>query len=283
MKMKTLIIALLVAGLGAVSGYAQTRTNAELGGISRTASTNLTTDPASIQVVKDLLAALKSEAAATNLNQATREAYTFAIQHVQGIVDGEGFAPIPSSGLWGDYYWLGYANVVSWALFVKDNNYVNSSILTNVNRFDALIVVHPVVKVTNAATAKKLVIHGLGIQLVYRNGNLASVIDPAKRLEIIERRTAGLSVVGPDALPKTKALTTAINTGNGLLEALQAFIGNDLPNLGAALAKKIADVQAQKEQFNSGLKDPTPGDIAIIGSWLGIEPTAAWIKQYNGQ
>jgi hypothetical protein len=140
-----------------------------------------------------------------------------------------------------------------------------------------------VVRVTNASTAKKLLIHDLCIHLIFQSGAPTHLIAPAKRLEIIERRASGLSVVGPDSLPKTKAMTTAINTGKGLLEALQAFIGNDLPNLGAALERKIADTQALKEQINTGLKDPTPWDIAIIGGWLGIEPTAAWVKTYNGQ
>ena len=264
----------------------QPRTIAELDSIWRTAYTNLTTNPASIQVIKDLLVALKSEATLTNLTAATRAAYDLPIISVQGILDGEKLAPPIIMDYGNGGYWRGYQSTLSWVLFVKDSNDINSLILTNVtnvNRFWGAPSVHPVVRVTNASTAKKLLIHDLCIHLIFQSGAPTHLIAPAKRLEIIERRASGLSVVGPDSLPKTKAMTTAINTGKGLLEALQAFIGNDLPNLGAALERKIADTQALKEQINTGLKDPTPWDIAIIGGWLGIEPTAAWVKTYNGQ
>jgi lambda repressor-like predicted transcriptional regulator len=286
------------------------RTIAELDSISRNAYTNLTTSPASIQVIKDLVVALKSEdllvaqkseelrvalkSAATptptNLtaqilaNAATRTAYNDTILSVQGILDGEMLAPPMFTQDYGKgSYWFGYQSTLSWVLFVKDSNDINSLILANVNRFYGSMSVHPVVMVTNASTAKKVLIHDLCLHLIYQNGAPMHLIGPAKRLEIIERRASGLSVVGPDSLPKTKAMTTAINNGKGLLEALQAFVGNELPNLGAVLARKVADMQALKEQINTGLKDPTPADIALIGSWLGIEPTAAWVKQYNGQ
>jgi hypothetical protein len=49
------------------------------------------------------------------------------------------------------------------------------------------------------------------------------------------------------------------------------------------VAKKKAAAQALKAEFDVGLKDPSPYQVALIGSWLGIEPTAEWVKRYNGQ
>ena len=176
-----------------------------------------------------------------------------------------------------------FAAASSLFVFEKDNAWVNTWIENNANRIFAHNVRHPTVKVSDTASAKRVVVHDVAMALAQRDGSMLAVVGSVKRVEIMERRAAGLSVIGKDALPKTAALTAAINSGNGLAAALQAFIGNDFPSIPAAIAKKQAAAQALKDEFNAGLKDPTPGGVAFIGAWLGVEPTAAWVKQYNGQ
>lgn len=178
-----------------------------------------------------------------------------------------------------------YGCASSLFIFTKDLSYVDGWITNNVDRINNRLAYlpHESVKITDLVSAKRVLIYDLASVLSRPAGGPTMLVDTAKRLEIMERRAAGLTVIGKDALPKTAALTVAINTGNGLVEALRGFIGNDLPSLATAITKKRVSIQALKDQINSGMRDASPADVALIGSWLGVEPTAAWVKQYNGQ
>ena len=183
------------------------------------------------------------------------------------------------------HYAKGFVVASSLLLVTKDNGYVSQWITNNINLLpvmDRNLTPNQSLKVVDQVSVKKLLVHDLAFLVAFQEGNLTSIVPTCKRLEIMERRAAGLTVIGADALPKTAALTAAINSGNGLAEALQAFVGTDLP-LSTMVAKKKAAAQALKAEFDAGLKDPKPYQVALIGSWLGIEPTAEWVKRYNGQ
>lgn len=187
-------------------------------------------------------------------------------------------------------YTFAYGRASSLFLFTKEYSYVDGWITNNVDRITVSAISsygmsfqHESVKITDLASAKRVFVHNLAFVFAQSKGVITTVVDLAKRMEIMERRAAGLTVIGKDALPKTAALTAAINTGEGLKEALQGFVGNDLPSLDVAIAKKRTFAQTLKDQINSGLRDAVALDVEYIGSWLGVAPTAAWVKQYNGQ
>lgn len=188
----------------------------------------------------------------------------------------------------------GFATGARWSVAFKDSDYINTWLSNHINVVDYPHVPKANIggpsnveswQLANVESTRKYFVGELVWQLAVQNGLSTTVVPFARRLEMVERRlaTPPLPVTGTNALVKTQALTDAINTGNGLFEALQAFTGDTLPSLQNALVRKQNLATAIKTAISNGVKDPAPDDVKFIGSWLGIQPTAAWIKQYNDQ
>jgi hypothetical protein len=247
----------------------------------------LTADTNSMAVVAAQLAELKAAQAAlpAGAGEDVKDQYKMAITPHEGVLDAQAPIELCATIVASVHKAEALSIATSWALFFKGDAYVDAWIVLNAGKGNTIYPVKTcgLVVVTDAASAKRKLLHDLALSIGSHRIPLTRVIESFKRVEIIERRAAGLSVVGGDSLPKTKAVTDAINSGKNLVPAISAFVGTSLPHINDAIAAKIAGVTALKNSVNSGVTDPSPAVVEVIGSWLGVEPTAAWTRAYNGQ